>query len=634
MRRRLAKRSGPAMPAPSPQRFTYRFEDFVLDLQSGELRKQGAKLKLQGRPIEILGMLLECPGRVVTREEFRANLWSSDTFVDFEHGLNSAVRRLRDALNDSAETPRYVETLARRGYRFIRTVERLDELRGLQEDGKKSRYVLAGVTGLTLIVALLAGLVFRVSRERSRVAASQSQTRSIAVLPFANLSSDPEQEYFAEGMTDALITDLAKIHSLRVISRTSAMHYKDTKKTLPEVARELGVDAILEGTVTRVGDRFRVTAQLIRAEGEGHIWAESYESQLRDILTVQREIALAVATHIQSELGGREKVDLQAVSITNPAAYDAFLKGRFYYFKAGFSTPEDMHKAVDYFSDSIRVDPSYAPAYVGLSDAYLGLSVSGSTPPLEFSQKSKVALTRALELDPNLGEAHYSLARNSEYVDFDWATADREFTRGLQLNPNYALGRQMRALHLIVTGHPKQGIEEQKIALTLDPLNPALSAHLARDYAFVRDYDEAIVQARHTLEVYPDSEEAHYWLQFAYARKGMDRAVFDDDQSYLRHLGKKQYADLEARIYFKSGLKGIRQKELELALAKNPVDAIEVAQSYTELDEKRPAMKYLLKAYEERDPRVVNISVHPSYDQLRSEPQFLDLMARIHFPKP
>jgi tetratricopeptide (TPR) repeat protein len=192
----------------------------------------------------------------------------------------------------------------------------------------------------------------------------------------------------------------------------------------------------------------------------------------------------------------------------------------------------------------------------------------------------------------------------------------------------------MRALYLIVTGHPQQGIEEQKIALTLDPLNPAISAHLARDYIFARDYDEAIVQARRTLEIYPDSEEAHYWLQFAYSRKGMDRAVFDDEQSYLRRLGEKQEADLEARIYSQGGLRGIRQKELELAMAKHRVDPIEIAQSYTELGEKQPAMKYLLKAYQERDPRVVNISVHPSYDLLRSEPEFQDLMARLHYPKP
>jgi TolB-like protein/DNA-binding winged helix-turn-helix (wHTH) protein len=618
----------------SDQPRVYRFGVFAFDASAGELRKRGIKIKIHGQPVDILLMLLERPGEVVTREEIQKQLWPSDTFVDFEHSLNAAVKRLRDGLGDSAETPQYVETLARRGYRLIVPVERYDRPRGRVAGLVRRPYVWAGALALGLAAVMLVWLNPVGSRGRSGVVVSKSPIRSVAVLPLENLSNDPEQEYFAIGITDALITDLAKIKSLRVISRTSAMHYKATKKTLPEIARELGVDSIVEGTVARAGNRVRITAQLIRVEGDQHIWAESYESQLNDILMVQREIALAVATHVQSELGGKEKANLLPVRVTNPAAYDAFLKGRFYYFKAGSSNPEHMHKSVDYFSDSIRVDPSYAPAYVGLSDAYLSLSVSGSVPPLEFSQKSKVALAKALELDPDLGEAHYSLARNSEYVDFNWATAEREFTRALQLNPNYAHGRQMRALYLIVIGHPQQGIEEQKIALTLDPLNPAISAHLARDYIFARDYDEAIVQARRTLEIYPDFEEAHYWLQFAYARKGMDRAVFDDRQSFLRRVGKKQEADLETRIYSERGLRGLLQKDLKFFMTEAPSDSIGIAESYTELGEKQPAMKYLLKAYQERDPRVVNISVHPSYDLLRSEPEFQDLMARLHYPKP
>lgn len=618
----------------SEQPRVYRFGAFAFDPRAGELRKQGIKVKLQGQPVDILSTLLQRPGEVVTREEFQKQLWPSDTFVDFEHSLNAAVKRLRDALSDSAETPRYVETLARRGYRFIAPVEVRERPRGFVARLVKRRYAWAGALALGLAAGLMVWLSLGGSRGRPGVVVSKSPIRSVAVLPLENLSSDPEQEYFAMGITDSLITDLAKIKSLRVISRTSAMHYKGTKKTLPEIARELGVDSIVEGTVARAGNRFRITAQLIRVEGDQHIWAESYESQLSDILMVQREIALAVATHVQSELGGKEKVNLQPVKITNPAAYDAFLKGRFYFFKTGYSTPGDAHKAVDYFSESIRLDPTYAPAYVGLSDVYNQLSGLGLVSPVAFAQKSKLALTKALELDPDLGEAHYSLAMNSAYLDYDWTTAEREFTRALQLNPNYALGRQWHGLYLIVTGHPEQGIEEQKVALTLDPLNPAINAKLARDYIFARQYDRAIAQAQHTLEIYPDSEEAHYWLWFAYVRKGMDRARFDDQQSYLRRLGEKQEVDLEARIYSEKGLRGVLERELELAMAKHPADPIEIAQSYLELGEKQPAMKYLLKAYRERDIRVVNISVHPVYDPLRSEPEFQDLVARLHYPKP
>src|SRR2546428_3808102 len=343
-----------------PSHGTVRFGAFELDLRASELRKQGAKVKLQEQPFQILQALLQRAGEIVTREELQQKIWPSDTFVDFDHGLYNAIKRLREALGDSAETPRFVETLSRRGYRFIGKIE-----------------------------------------------CDAPRMRSLAVLPLENLSHDPQQEYFAEGLTDALITTLAKIGELRVVSRTSVMHYKGARKPLREIARELQVDAIVEGTVLRAGHRVRITAQLIDAARETHLWAESYERDLRNILALQSEEAQPIAREVQVQLTPQERADLAQVHPVDPQAYEAYLQGRYYWNRR---SGEEIPRAIQYFQQAIAKDPTYAAAYSGLADCLCGLGVWAFASPQEGCGKGKRLALQAVELDRSLAEAHASLA--------------------------------------------------------------------------------------------------------------------------------------------------------------------------------------------------------------------------------
>jgi len=398
-----------------------RFGPFELDRDAEELRKNGIKIRLQEQPLQILEILLQHPGKVIAREELREKTWPSDTFVDFDHGINNAIKRLREALGDNTETPRYIETLPRRGYRFIGKIE----------------------------------------REAPRF-------RSLAVLPLENLSRDPEQEYFAEGLTEALITTLAKIGELRVVSRTSAMVYKDARKPLREIARELEVDVIVEGTVLRAGDRVRITAQLIDPEKETHLWAESYQRHLRDVLDLHAELAQSIARQVQVKLTPQEQAQLAQSRPVNPEAYEAYLKGRYHWNRR---SREGLPKGVQYFQEAIAKDAGYAAAYAGLADCLSGLSNYNFVAPDEGCGKAKKLALQALELDPSLAEAHTSLAWVHTWYDYDFTAAEREFERSLELNPRYATAHQFFGFYLGMMGRYEEAYTEAKRAIRLDPLS-------------------------------------------------------------------------------------------------------------------------------------------------------------------
>ena len=415
----------------SPSRQTYRFGDFAFDPSSGELHKHGRKVRLQEQPFQILMLLLARPGEVVTREEVRQALWPSDTFVDFGVGLNSAVKRLRDALEDSAEEPRFVETIPRRGYRFIASLES-PTLPSLPpppmplptatevpaKAGRQSRF--SRVAPPSILAVVLVALVVSGTGDRSRGDRSGPvPVKSIAVLPFENLTGDGEQDYFVDGMTDAVITHLAQVRALRVISRTSTMHYKGTTKRLPRIAEELSADAMVEGTVARSGDRVRVTAQLIHASTDRHLWARSYDRELRDVLALQAELAAAIVQAVQVKLQPEERSRIARAGAVNPDAYDAYLKGRFYFSKR---SPQGMAKAIEYFQRAIDKDPTYAPAWSGLSDTYRHFGILG-LPPRECMPKAEAAARKALALDDTLAEAHISLAAVLYRHNWDWPGA-------------------------------------------------------------------------------------------------------------------------------------------------------------------------------------------------------------------
>ena len=428
------------MESAHPSRGAVRFGVFEVDLRAGELRKRGVKIKLQDQPFQILQILLERSGEVVTREEIRGRIWPADTFVDFDQGLNNAIKRLRESLSDSPDNPRFIETIPRRGYRFI------------------------GMTG----------------------SSTPGRMRSLAVLPLENLSHDPQREYFAEGLTEALITTLAKIGELRVVSRTSAMLYKNVRKPLREIARELEVDAIVEGTVLLAGHRVRITAQLIDAAKETHLWAESYERDLRDVLALQSELAQAIAREVQVKLTPQERAHLAQTRPVDPEAYEAYLKGRYHWNRR---SREGLGKAIHHFQQAITSDPNCAAAYSGLADCISLLGWWAFVPPEQGCAKGKALALKALDLDPDLAEAHASLGWASAYYDYDFPKSQREFQRAIELNPHYATAHAWYGLTLSMIAYHEEALAEVKLGVRLDPTSAINTGMLATVYWFARQYD-------------------------------------------------------------------------------------------------------------------------------------------------
>src|SRR5271165_6569901 len=404
-----------------------RFDGFELDVRAGELRKNGVRLRLRGQPLQVLEILLERAGDVVTREELQARIWPADTFVDFDHSLHNAIARVREALGESAETPRYIETLPRRGYRYIGPAEGLQTLLLAAETVNRTSQPVAPTTPperktgrlvLVLCALFTLGLVTWTMWGHVHAKAAVPPIHSIAVLPLDNLSGDPSEEFFADGMTDQLITDLAKVGSLRVISRTSVMQYKGAKQSLPEIARELNVDAIVEGSVIRSGQRVRVTSQLLQGSTDQHLWAETYDSDRGDVLKLQGEVADAIARQVRAQLTPQQQAQLRLAHSVDPGAYDAYLKGRLY-LTTEYTKPASLEKAQHLFEESIQKDPSFALAYAGLADTYVYLAFAGSLPKDQAYRSAKATLAEALALDDSIGEAHDTLGLLNWQFDWD-----------------------------------------------------------------------------------------------------------------------------------------------------------------------------------------------------------------------
>jgi TolB-like protein/DNA-binding winged helix-turn-helix (wHTH) protein len=473
-----------------------RFGTYEVSLQSGEVRKAGLRIRVQQQPMKLLEILLEHPSEVVTREELRSRVWPDESFGDFDQALNIAIGKLRSALGDSAENPRFIETLPKRGYRFIADVSIVNAEAQTNKQPESATGVLPGVeretesghklhdAGLAVapkrrlwptrrvVVALalvlsLPILALWLFRSRGH---APTGIRSLAVLPLDNLSGDASQNYFADGMTDELITDLAQISALRVISRTSVMAYKGARKPLPQIARELNVDAVVEGTVLRSGDQVRITAQLIEASTDKHLWSQSYAGELRDTLSLQNRVAGAIADQIRINLTPQEQATLKNVKVVNPEAYESYLKGRYFWNKR---TADGLKAALAYFKQAIEEDPKYAQAYSGLADTYalLGDWEYGVLAPNEAYPKAKAAAIKALELDNTLSEAHTSLAFSLDVFDWDWESAEREFRRAIELNPGYATAHHWYAWHLSEMGRNSEAVAEMRKAENLDPLS-------------------------------------------------------------------------------------------------------------------------------------------------------------------
>jgi TolB-like protein/DNA-binding winged helix-turn-helix (wHTH) protein/Flp pilus assembly protein TadD len=631
-------------------RLRLRFGVFELDHRAGELRKHGLRVRLQEQPFQVLAMLLEHPGEVVTREELQKKLWPADTFVDFDHGLNKAINKIREALSDSANSPRFVETVARRGYRFLAEVKVVDpapvrspdlatepdptaEVRdrpGVSEKLALPKHLLPSLARKISAFVLLLLMVSLVAWKLHSWNRPPPVIRSLAVLPLESLSSDASQDYFADGMTDELISDLGQISALRVISRTSVMAYKHSRKPLPQIARELNVDAVVEGTVLRSGDQVRITAQLIEASADKHLWSQSYQGELRDTLALQNRVASAIADQIRINVNPQEQAALKSVKLVNPQAYESFLKGRYFWNKR---TADGLKVALAYFNQAIDEDPKYAPAYSGLADtnALLGDWQYAVMTPKEALPKAKAAALKALELDSTLGEAHNSLAFCLDGFDWDFDAAGQEFRRAIELNPSYATAHHWYAWHLSLLGRYDEAIAEMRKAEILDPLSLIINADLAELLVLAHSYDESIRQSRKTIEMDPNFAFAHNQLAQAYLQKYMnDEPVAELQEAAQLSGGSPTVTANLARAYVASGKRGEAIKLLSgLKKRSNATysHGSEIAVIYAALGDTDQAMNWLEKGFEERfNPGVL---LRPGFDPLRSDPRFQELLRRI-----
>jgi TolB-like protein/DNA-binding winged helix-turn-helix (wHTH) protein/Tfp pilus assembly protein PilF len=633
-----------------------RFGVFEVDLRAGELSKKGIRVRLQGQPFLLLITLLKQQGEVVSREELRRTLWPEDTFVDFDHSLGTAVNKLRDVLGDSAANPRFVETLPRRGYRFIAPVVAVGESEDIPVAGdappdrqetpasdlleardhdqvdlgaaagvRLRRPLLWKISGLTVLLLSAGFLILMLLRSRP-----PALIRSLAVLPLENLSGDPSQEYFSDGMTDELIAELGKIGNLRVISRTSVMTYKGARRPLPQIARELNVDVVVEGTVLRSGNQVRITAQLISAADDKHLWAKSYEGDLGDTLALQEQVARSIASEIRIELTPHEQAMFKSAKRVNPEAYEAYLKGRYFWNKR---TTESLRRGIDYFNQAVEKDPNYAPAYAGLADSYAlaGDWQYGVLTPREAYPGAKAAATKAIALDSTLGEAHISLAWCLDGFDWDWESAGREFTRGIELSPSYATGHHWYGWHLAALGRHSEAIAELKKAESLDPLSLIIGADLAEELLIAHRYDEAIKQSRKTMNMDPYFALTHYVLGEVFVQKHMYSAAIAELQKAIELSPGS--AAFTANLAYAYAVSGMRDEAVRILddLKNRSRDALsnapEIALVYVGLDEKNQAMAWLEKAYAERfNPGVL---MRPAFDPVRSDPRFEDLLRRI-----
>lgn len=564
-----------------------RFRGYELNPGTGELRKGPTVVRLSPQPCRLLTMLVNRAGTLVTREEIRQQIWGEETFVDFELALNYCVNRIRSALEDSVRSPRYIETLPRRGYRFIAPVE----------------------------------------------TAQLDSPCALAVLPFENLNRNPDQDYFADGVTDALITELGKISSLRVISRQSVLHLKQTRRKLSDIGRELGVNTVVEGSALIAGRRVRISAQLLRVHPEQHLWAESFECDMKEILALQGELARTIAEQVRVAL---KPGDLSRLSRgpVNMEAHEAFLKGRYH---AGKWTEEGIRKGLEYFQQAIQRDPAYAPAYAGLSDSLSLLGFWGHAPIREVYPAAKQAAVKALELDDSSSLAHSALAWIRWLYDWDLKACEQEVLRAIALNPSNEAARLLYAAYLATIGLDRKGaVAETRLALQVDPVSLYANSTAAWIYLFAREYPMAVEQACRTLEAYPDSLQARYVLGWAHLGMSMSAAAVEDfrkaadisrDATTLGYLGHAL-----SKAGKKTAAKALL-RELHETSKSRYVPPKSFVSLYVGLGNYDRAFEYLARAYEERDSMLFWLRAVPLFDPLRSDPRFKRLLRLLGLPK-
>ena len=605
-----------------------KFENLELDLGCYQLRRDGSVLKLEKIPMELLILLASKRGQLVSREEIIDRLWGKDVFVDSEHGVNTAIRKIRNVLIDDPDHPRYVETVVGKGYRFVATVIAPPEEQVLSEAVAEPtfRFRPLMIVAACALVAVVA--VFLMIR---RVWPAGGRTM-LAVLPFQNLSGDSEQDYFSDGMTEEMITQLGRLDPQRlgVIARTSAMSYKHSTKGIDQIGRELGVSYVLEGSARREGGRARITAQLIQVRDQSHVWAAEYDRELESVLGIQTEVASAIGDEVRLKLTAAQRAHRAHLPVVNPEAYEAYLKGRYFMEKW---TEEGTRVGREYFQQALQKDPNYALAYAGLADSYVW--GRAGLPPGEAVERAKEAANKALHLDDTLGEPHAALAQIKFTHDWDWAAAEAEFKRAIELNPNDTNALHMYSHFLLSMGRIEESYVTSTRALQHDPVSPTMQLHLGFHYLTARQYDLAIAQYEKILEKDPSYPDAHNQLAVAYRQKAMPGQSVTEYLQEQTLLGAtpEQIAALK-EAYARSGMRGFWLTVLEFTepSEQSGISPYQIASYYSILDKKDESFEWLKKAYEARDGGLVAIKTDSDFDNLHSDPRFAELLHRMSLP--
>ena len=642
----------------------YRFGVFQLDLASGELYKHGIRIKLQDQPFRVLAVLLEKPGSLVTREELRNRLWDHDTYVDFDHSLNISINKLRDVLGDSAANPRFVETLPRRGYRFVAPVSAEDVVAPAPQvaasamsvpstnspgtgspvlDPESAREIRAEIAqsnrragrtrvfGIIALACIAVAFIFIVG-PRIKNGPSRGQGRiMLAVLPFENLTGDNGQDYFVAGLNDEMIAQLGRLHpsKLGVIARSSVAGYATARKPVAEIGRDLNVEYLLEGAVRRMGDRFRITAELVQVKDQTQLWTETYEYDLKDLLRLQEDVASHVSQSLTVEFLPEAKEDLRKFSTANADAYEAYLKGRYLWKQ---ETRASMDEAIVQFNRAIALDPGYAPAYVGLADTYNVLGGYGFVAPDEAFPKGKAAAARALELAPNLSDAYTSMGFASFYYDWDWNEANKNFSKALALNPNNEVAHEFYASFLHAMGRLDEAQQQIHIAKQLAPG----SGWLYDDEGWIqlsRRRPEAAIPEFEKATQLSNFPAGHLSLAVAYMRiRQFDKALAEVHIAEQSGGDPTRVLEIQGSVQAMSGNAPAAEATLNMlrrGSIHGRVSPYSVALIYASLGKRTEALDWLEKSYREKDTWIVWIGVLMEWQSLRGEPRFDNLLHRL-----
>jgi TolB-like protein/DNA-binding winged helix-turn-helix (wHTH) protein/Tfp pilus assembly protein PilF len=639
-----------------PVPLTFRFSSFELNTRIGELRKHGLRIRLQEQPLQVLAVLLETPGELVTREELRRRVWPQDTFVDFDHALNTAVKKIRAALNDDADAPRYVETVPRRGYRFIAPVSPPSanvvaaEVDSTEPHGRlriaqifSSRPAIVAL--FTTIVVL--ALVFQLSGMRRKAGAAAAGWRPmapgrvmVAVLPFQNISADPAQEYFSDGMTEETIAQLGRLNpeQLGVIARTSAMKYKHAVKTVDEIGRELHVDYVVEGSVRREGMRVRIAAQLIRTSDQSPRWSMNFDRSISDAISLETEVASAIANDIETTLGNHTPLQSVPAHQLVPGAYDAYLRGMS---ESSFRSEAEFQRVLNTFQEGLKMDPNSAMNWAALASAYDQAGNAGILSPREAFPKTREAALKAIALDPTHPDAHVYLADALLTVDFNWKDAEKEIQRALKLNPNDAIAHQWYGLFLVFKGETNEGFVEMKRALTLDPLSTERMVFLGGSALLAGRLEEARMYLKMAIEMDPDLAVAHLYLSYVFdVEVKQEQAVNELAEAY-RLRGETEAEATLRQTYVSAGYEIAKKASLREDIAfwkkigkQGYVPAYELARDYARLGEKEETINWLERAYEARDAHLLCVRSEQKFwfSSVKDDPRFQAIVDKLGYP--